>query len=334
MSAGVAPLRLRSPMLARDGHARRMDDRGLDPRAAQPAGQPEAVPAGLEGNSDTPDCSPGPGRLIPPPLAAAGEAVLVRLELLQRVTLEARHNPGDEPARLAQLDHHDERALLLESKAETCVSYSAAALGRSVVASGDDGAPFSPAAPYHLNQPKSATCSRTSGRPRLTAAVLPHTVRPRLSHSQPTLCCWCMTTNRGDKGCPNDARGCFGRSVTPLVFAVVLGAAVLHATWNALVKHGGDPFLRLARRRPDWLGGVPPVPDHRRPARSRSLAVAPHLGRHPRCVLLVPLPELPAGRPEPSLPGGPWGGAAHRGAPGLAGRRRGAELGAGHWLWS
>jgi drug/metabolite transporter (DMT)-like permease len=34
--------------------------------------------------------------------------------------------------------------------------------------------------------------------------------------------------------------------VTPLVFAVVLGAAILHATWNALVKHGGDPFLRLA----------------------------------------------------------------------------------------
>jgi drug/metabolite transporter (DMT)-like permease len=34
--------------------------------------------------------------------------------------------------------------------------------------------------------------------------------------------------------------------VTPLVFAVVLGAAALHATWNALVKHGGDPFLRLA----------------------------------------------------------------------------------------
>jgi drug/metabolite transporter (DMT)-like permease len=34
--------------------------------------------------------------------------------------------------------------------------------------------------------------------------------------------------------------------VTPLVFTVVLGAAILHATWNALVKHGGDPFLRLA----------------------------------------------------------------------------------------
>jgi hypothetical protein len=30
------------------------------------------------------------------------------------------------------------------------------------------------------------------------------------------------------------------------VFVVVLGAAVLHAAWNALVKQGGDPFLRLA----------------------------------------------------------------------------------------
>ena len=34
--------------------------------------------------------------------------------------------------------------------------------------------------------------------------------------------------------------------MTPLVFSVVLGAAVLHAAWNALVKHGDDPFLRLA----------------------------------------------------------------------------------------
>jgi drug/metabolite transporter (DMT)-like permease len=34
--------------------------------------------------------------------------------------------------------------------------------------------------------------------------------------------------------------------VSALVFFVVLGAAVLHAAWNALIKHGGDPFLRLA----------------------------------------------------------------------------------------
>ena len=32
----------------------------------------------------------------------------------------------------------------------------------------------------------------------------------------------------------------------PVVFALVLGAALLHASWNALVKTGGDPFVRLA----------------------------------------------------------------------------------------
>ncbi len=28
--------------------------------------------------------------------------------------------------------------------------------------------------------------------------------------------------------------------------SLVLAAALLHATWNALVKAGGDPFIRLA----------------------------------------------------------------------------------------
>ena len=31
-----------------------------------------------------------------------------------------------------------------------------------------------------------------------------------------------------------------------LVVFVVLGAAFMHATWNALVKTGGDPFIRMA----------------------------------------------------------------------------------------
>lgn len=34
--------------------------------------------------------------------------------------------------------------------------------------------------------------------------------------------------------------------MSPVVLAVVLLAAVLHAGWNALVKSGGDPYLRLA----------------------------------------------------------------------------------------
>jgi drug/metabolite transporter (DMT)-like permease len=32
----------------------------------------------------------------------------------------------------------------------------------------------------------------------------------------------------------------------PIVLSLVLAAAVLHASWNALVKAGGDPFVRLA----------------------------------------------------------------------------------------
>jgi drug/metabolite transporter (DMT)-like permease len=32
----------------------------------------------------------------------------------------------------------------------------------------------------------------------------------------------------------------------PVIFALVLAAALLHASWNALVKTGGDPFVRLA----------------------------------------------------------------------------------------
>ena len=34
--------------------------------------------------------------------------------------------------------------------------------------------------------------------------------------------------------------------MSPSVFTVVLLAAILHASWNALVKSGGDPYLRLA----------------------------------------------------------------------------------------
>ena len=49
---GVEPVGLRPPMLARDGDARRVDDVGLDAVRPQPAGQPEAVAPGLEGDGD------------------------------------------------------------------------------------------------------------------------------------------------------------------------------------------------------------------------------------------------------------------------------------------
>ncbi|MBT7944016.1 MAG: EamA family transporter [Alphaproteobacteria bacterium] len=40
----------------------------------------------------------------------------------------------------------------------------------------------------------------------------------------------------------------------PFVFTLVLTAAVLHASWNALIKSGGDPWVRLALT--NFLGTV------------------------------------------------------------------------------
>ena len=52
---GVEAVGLGAPVLPRHRHARGMNDMGLDPARPQPAGQPEAVPAGLEGDRHTVD---------------------------------------------------------------------------------------------------------------------------------------------------------------------------------------------------------------------------------------------------------------------------------------
>ena len=44
----------------------------------------------------------------------------------------------------------------------------------------------------------------------------------------------------------------------PLILSLVLAAALLHASWNALVKAGGDPFVRLAVV--NAVGGLCAVP--------------------------------------------------------------------------
>src|SRR5262245_12181860 len=65
---GVEPVGLSTPVLARHRHACRMNDVGLNPVRSQPAGQPEAVPAGLEGDRNTVDLVPGLLRFLSPPL--------------------------------------------------------------------------------------------------------------------------------------------------------------------------------------------------------------------------------------------------------------------------
>ena len=44
----------------------------------------------------------------------------------------------------------------------------------------------------------------------------------------------------------------------PFVLALVLLAALLHASWNALLKAGGDPFVRLAMI--NLVGGLCALP--------------------------------------------------------------------------
>ena len=55
------------------------------------------------------------GGFVSPALQQSEQRLLVRLELLQRVSLDPRNNPGDESARLAHLDNGDDCVTLLQS---------------------------------------------------------------------------------------------------------------------------------------------------------------------------------------------------------------------------
>jgi hypothetical protein len=91
-----------------------MDHVGLDPARRQPARQPEAVAAGFEGQRNPRDCAAGLDRLIPPATQHGKQPFRARLQLLARLTFNAGKHPGDEPARLAQLDDGNDRAILVQ----------------------------------------------------------------------------------------------------------------------------------------------------------------------------------------------------------------------------
>jgi hypothetical protein len=57
------------------------------------------------------------------------QALLVRDELLQQLSLHSRNNGGDEPARLAHFDHRDQRAILVESGERPASGHLAVASG-------------------------------------------------------------------------------------------------------------------------------------------------------------------------------------------------------------
>ena len=109
-----AVLGLDPGMLARDRNARGMDDMSFDTVRSQPAGQPEAVPAGLEGHCDAPYRAARLGRFAAPALQHLQQLFGVRRQLLQRMAFDPRNNRADQPARLAHLDYGNQRAILVE----------------------------------------------------------------------------------------------------------------------------------------------------------------------------------------------------------------------------
>ena len=118
----VETIGLGTPMLARYRYARGVNDMGLDLARPEPACQPKTVSAGLGSDRDAFDpvsCL----RLFSPAIEQLQQGVLVDLKLLRRLAFDARNNPRNEPARQAQLDHGDQRAVRFEGRGDRLRSF-------------------------------------------------------------------------------------------------------------------------------------------------------------------------------------------------------------------
>src|SRR6516225_3762968 len=111
---GVETVGLCPAMLPRHGDTRGMDHVRLDATRLKPARQPEAVAAGFESQRNPSNIAAGFDRLIPPAMQQGQQPFWVRLQLLSRLTLNAGKHTANQPARLAQLDHGNDRAIVVQ----------------------------------------------------------------------------------------------------------------------------------------------------------------------------------------------------------------------------
>src|SRR5262249_40608463 len=111
---GVEPVGLCPAMLPRYRETGGMDHMRLDPTRRKPARQPEAVAAGFEGNRNPGDRAAGPDRLGPPAMQHSKQPFWVRLELFPWLTLNPGKHAGNQPARVAQLNHGNDRAIRVQ----------------------------------------------------------------------------------------------------------------------------------------------------------------------------------------------------------------------------
>jgi integrase len=84
-------------VLARNGYAGCVNDVGFDIASPEPARQPEAVTAGLQGDRNPYDPTACFLRFLPPAIEQFQQRALIDRELLQRRALDARHDTGNQP---------------------------------------------------------------------------------------------------------------------------------------------------------------------------------------------------------------------------------------------
>jgi hypothetical protein len=87
---------------------------GLDALCSEPARQPKAVVSSLERHGDACDPVAFLFGLRTPAAQQLEQCVLVDCEFLQRLALDTRNNATDKPARLAHLDHRDQRRVHIQ----------------------------------------------------------------------------------------------------------------------------------------------------------------------------------------------------------------------------
>src|SRR6516165_9854341 len=111
---GVEPIGFGPAMLPRYRDTRGMDHVRLHPTRLKPTRQPEAVAAGFEGNRYPRDIAASPDGLIPPAMQYGKWPFWARLQLLTWLAFNAGEDAANQPARLAQLDDGNDRAIVVE----------------------------------------------------------------------------------------------------------------------------------------------------------------------------------------------------------------------------
>src|SRR4029077_13377515 len=144
---GVEPVGLGAPVLARYGYARCMNDMDLDVASSEPARQPEAITAGLEGDGDPFDHVSSLLGFLSPSMQQLQQYTLVDRDLLQRLALDAGHDAGNEPARQAHLDDGDQRACPVRGGGGIGSGHSTSAWGAPSIHISADGCNILAAAP-------------------------------------------------------------------------------------------------------------------------------------------------------------------------------------------